>query len=102
MRNKNKNKKFNWLLINVAVLILLIGSFLSRLIFSNFAATQDYELSRYSVELKDLQRDYEQLTLSATDLQSIDRLLADSGRLNLVKVDQVYYLRLSGSVAINK
>ncbi len=102
LQTKNKNKNSRWFAINVALLILLITSFLTRLIFSNFAANQTYELTSYTKNLKDARTQNEQLILASTELQSMDRLINDSTRLNLVKVATVYYLKSQGSVAINK
>ena len=102
LETKNKNQSNRWFIINLTLLILLITSFLTRLIFSNFSANQTYELSRYTTILKDTRQQNEQLVLASTELQSMDRLINDSARLNLVKVDSVYYLKPQGSVAINK
>ena len=102
-QNKNKTSpKRNWFGLNVTLFILLITSFLARLVFANMAASQSYELSQYSRDLQQLNQQQEQLNLAATELQSLERVKNDSARLNLVKVDRILYLEPTGAVAINR
>ena len=91
-----------WFSLNLLLLILIIGSFLTRLVFANFAASQSYEFARYSDTLKRLRATNEQLSIATTELQSVDRVKAESVRLNLVKVDRVFYVEPTSGVAINR
>ena len=82
--------------------IVLVG--MAYVFASNHGASQTYELSQYSAELKDLQYQHELLTVAATNLQSIESLAAASTQMNFVKPDsqQVYYLRADKVVAANR
>lgn len=88
--------------INGGLLILLLGSFLARLIFANHAATQSYEYSLNAEKIKRLQSAHEQLVVSVAQLQSVERLTTVSNQLNLVKAGKVVYLKPRSSVAINR
>jgi cell division protein FtsL len=88
--------------INILLLILLIGSFLMRLVFANWSASQSYEMSEYTNKVQDLKASNDQLALSVAELRSIERLTAVSNQLSLVKADHVMYLEPRGAVAINR
>ncbi len=88
--------------INILLLILLIGSFLMRLVFANWSASQSYEMSEYTNKVQDLKASSDQLALSVAELRSIERLTAVSNQLSLVKADHVMYLEPRGAVAINR
>ena len=88
--------------INILLLILLVGSFLMRLVFANWSASQSYEMSQYSNKLQDLKFTSEQLALSVAELRSIERLTAVSNQLSLVRANHVVYLEARGSVALNR
>jgi|GEM_PF-6311830 len=94
--------KINMRRINILLLILLVGSFLMRLVFANWSASQSYEMSQHSTTSQDLKLASAQLTLSVAELRSIERLTAVSNQLSLVRADNVLYLEPRGAVAINR
>ncbi len=88
--------------INIFLLILLLGSFLTRLIFANHAATQSYEYTLQAEKIKKISATHEQLVVAVAQLQSVERLTSASSQLNLVRADSVFYLKPRGVVAINR
>ena len=99
---KTKTKNLPWFYLNLGLAILLLSTLLGRLIVANVAASQHYASAKQQQALKIAADENSQLKLAATELQAIDRIKAESSLLNLVKVDQVYYLSANSAVAVNK
>ncbi len=102
---KNKNKKTNKNFIfrcNVLLAIIFASVIFVNLIVANHAANQRYEISQYLKEYNSLQFEKERLSLTVAELQSSERLSAESQRLNLVKADSVRYIASKGPVVMKK
>jgi len=88
--------------LNIAMVALVVASFLLRLIFANMAAAQTNDIADQLDQVKDLQLANEQLQLSIAELRSVERLNQVSSELALVHSDHVIYLQPRGSVAYNR
>ncbi|MFH0874166.1 MAG: hypothetical protein V1846_05010 [Candidatus Komeilibacteria bacterium] len=87
--------------INVALVALVVATFLLRLIFANVAAAQTNDTANQLNQAKQLSLENEQLQLSVAELRSIERLNQVSIALSLVRSEKVIYLQPRGSVAFN-
>lgn len=102
---KNKNKKLKKTVtakINIALVVVVVVSFFAHLVVANHGANQRYEISQFLGEFNVLQDDTQKMSLRVIELQSTERIAAESQRLNLVKADSVYYVSPKGSVALGE
>ena len=91
---KNKNKKKGFILfINGFLGAILIVIYISNIVIANGMTRQNLKLTQHLKDLKVLQIEQQKLAITATELQSIDRLSRESTRLQLVKAADVRYLR---------
>lgn len=88
--------------INMALVALVVATFLLRLIFANMAAAQTNDIADQMQQAKQLALEHEQLQLSVAELRSIERLNQVSAALSLVQSEKVIYLQPRGSVAFNR
>ena len=70
----------------------LVFLWLAYLVSINHAATQSFELDVLNQNIKTLGQQVLLLNVSATELQSIERIENDSKNLSLVQTEGVYYL----------
>ena len=100
---KNKNKKTHRKIVfrlNVLMVTLLVSSFFVHLVVTNHGANQRHEISQYLDEYTELQLTQQRLAVQVAELQSSERLAAESNRLNLVKADNIKYIKARGSVVL--
>lgn len=100
-----KNKKANRKIIarvNGTLLALGIGLYVVHLALANYDATQRYELSQFRGQEQNLITEKQDLSVRVAELQSLDRLAAESARLQLVKAPAARYVSVPGAVALNK
>lgn len=88
--------------INVVLMSFIIGVYLSNLAFANYVSTRLYIKKQYLADFAALEMEQRQLAVRVAELRSTTRLSEESKRLNLVKADNVTYLRINGSVALNR
>lgn len=103
MLYKYKNKKKSTLVkVNITLAVLIVVSFLGSLLLSNHGVNQSYMFAKSMTEYQALQTDHQKLLNRVAELQSPNRLVAETGRLRLVKATDVAYVSTGGAVALNR
>lgn len=103
MLNKNKNKRKSVLMkVNIMLAVLVVFSYLGSLLLSNHGANQSYTFAKSLTEYQALQSEQQKLLNRVAELQSPNRLLAETGRMSLVKATNVAYVSAGGAVALNR
>lgn len=98
-----KNKKSNKRLIaqaNGFLLVLGVTLYLVHLASANYDATQRYELSQFRGQEQALLFEKQSLSVRVAELQSLERLAAESERLQLVKAPTARFVTVPGAVAL--
>lgn len=86
--------------LNIGLAVVFTACVFTRLIFVNHGANQNHEISAYRAELNALRAETSALSLKVVELQSSERLIAESKRLQLVAADSITYLAPQGVVAL--
>lgn len=101
--NKNTNKNKNKIIrANISLLSILVLCYLVNLMVANHTANKRYTLSQYRSQVRDLEAQTQVLSVQAAELQSSGRLMAESSRLNLVRLDSVRYIAPKAPVVLNQ
>ncbi|OGY92529.1 MAG: hypothetical protein A3B31_03925 [Candidatus Komeilibacteria bacterium RIFCSPLOWO2_01_FULL_53_11] len=87
---------------NLAALSLLIVILLIRVAIANHASNQRYAQSYFMRTYQELQSETQRLSNQVAELQSSQRLAAESGRLGLVPARKIYYIQPTAAFVYNK
>ncbi|MBI4090677.1 MAG: hypothetical protein HY422_01505 [Candidatus Komeilibacteria bacterium] len=88
--------------LNVGLMVLLVISSVGNLIVSNHGANQRYAFSKSMAEYRALQSEHQKLLNRVAELQSPNRLITESERLQLVNAADIAYVTTGGAVALNR
>lgn len=102
VQNKNKKEKNKTFLYycNIALAVVVVVGIFSKLVLVNDVAQQQFLISQHMHEAEVLAEETQQLSVVAAELSSTDRLIQESTRLQLVKVDHIRYLESPSVVAL--
>ena len=87
---------------NLAAVSLLIVILLVRVAVANHASNQRYAKSYFIRAHQELQSETQRLSNQVAELQSSQRLVAESGRLGLVPARQIHYIEPTAVFVYNK
>ena len=87
---------------NRLLIAAIVVMYLSTLALANYSATRKYVLASELSSLRTLQDEQQYLSVTAAQLKTSSRLIAESDRLKLVKAIDVRYVQSLGAVVFNR
>ena len=102
MKVQKKQGSSSVTIINRVLVAAIVVMYLTNLALANYSATRSYVLASALGKLHTIQDEQQQLSVSAAQMQSSLRLIAESDRLKLVKATDVRYVRTEGAVGFNR